>query len=355
MDADHGDDDRTLAGSPLADAIETVAETRPVDRAEAREVLQSVAEDGVVTWDGVETRLDQAAEAVSKSESEFETVREDIDAARGTADPVADLDIVAARFEGLEDRFEQLEARVADLGVTLENLRTQLVDRRDLFELARQAATLEDNAGRTRTTAEEFMADLESLREWLGNAALRHRSLEGDLDALERAIGELAEAIRNLEARGDHSTPKAGDATGAGDYSSPFEEASTAVDETTGTADLELGAIWFDARLQQLVFDLLLADARAEYEELVEWADRVESAPAPPAAIGDRLEQLSARCEELDEDLDRLARGEWRDEYGDEVERFEHGLATFEAPVDWGTVRSALENLRPAGSQSGQE
>lgn len=334
MNANGGDDGREVAGRALEEAVDIVAATRPVDRDQARALLAEVARDGSVTWSGVESQLEQSTQAVETTVSEFEDTQEAFETARELAAPVSDLDIVEDRFEGYETRFEQLEARVEDLQETLGALEAQYADRGDLFELARQLDTLLDGADRTRRSASELAEDIESIRDWLGTPQTRYAQLEADLASLETAIEDLAGVIRDIEPPGDRSAGQ-----------EPVADSQ----DTADPGDGDPAVVWFDARLQHLVFDLLVADVRVEYEGLVEYADRVDEAPPPPVALGDRIDSLSARCADLDEELAALASEEWRERFGDQLERFEGGLAPLEPPVDWPTVQSALENVRPGG------
>jgi len=319
-----------IAGLPLEEAVDAVTRDRSIDEDRARTILQPVAEDGTVTWDAAGDRIEAVAAAVETPESRLESAESRLSEIREAADPVSDLAVVTERIDPFVQRLENVDARVADLEKTLAHLVSQLEDREDLFSLAREMETLIDDANRTQRAADELASELRDLETWLTDPETRYDHLDEDLDALETALRQLADSIDRIGlVKNDQAAPLDGAA------------------EDGSTDEQDLGLYWFDARLQQAVFELLIEDVRAEHDAFVEWATRTEEPADRLDALGDRLADLEARCGVLGDRLEELTDEEMHDRFDGRIERFEMTLAAYEPPVDWNAVESALGDHRP--------
>jgi len=331
-----------VAGLPVEDAVDAVVardDGNDRDRGEVRAALETVAEDGVVAWDGVDAALAHVSKVVATPETRVELAARGLSDAREAASPVADLDAVDSRLTAFEARLAAVESRTADLGADLQALVARPGEGdpdADLYATARGIRQLTADANEAHRAADELGVDVEEFEEWLADPDVRYEEFEGDVDAVERSVDELAAAVDRLAA--DLAEGDDGDGEGAGD-----EEGNTPADAA---------ATWFDLTLRSRVIGLLLADVRAELADLRTWADRED------LDHGERLDAFDARLADLDDRvvaagdrLDDLARPDWRARFDDRLDAFGSALDGLEPPVDWGEVQATLEEHRGVPSQ----
>ncbi|AEH37424.1 hypothetical protein [Halopiger xanaduensis] len=309
-----------LDGLSLEAAVDAVADGSS-ESGTVRETLAVVADDGVVRRAAVDDALANASKVVTTAETRAELAAAALDDARDAAEPVADLDVVAARLEGFAARLETVEDRAAGLGDRLQSI----VDRKrdgDLYELAREIRQMTAAATEVQRAADDLAFDLESFDAWLDEPDRRAGDLADDIDALERSLDELEDVVDGLGS-----------------------EASDLEDVADGETDPAV--TWAQAAIQRRVTELLLADLRAELATLREWAGR-EGAD-PPSDVEPRLDELAARRERLGERLADRTEPPWRERFGDRVAAIDEALDEFEPPVDWVAVEAVVEEHRPDG------
>jgi len=295
---------------PYGTPVEALAERLGDDAEDARRALDRIAEDGAVTEAAVTDAVTDAAGAVSTVENRTDRAALLLDELRDAADPVADVGAVAGRLDRFEDRLADLQADLAALQSDLVSVRDRTAGRGPLA-LARAIRDVKTRANRAHRSADELGADVESAEAWLDDPAVRYDEFDADVDALDAFVGDAAE-----------------------------DAAALADGAATDPADL-----WADAVLRHRVVGLLLADLRAELDDLQ--ALPGGSAPDRAAAAADRLDALADRREDLGDRLDDAADPAWRDRHGD---RLRAAAAAFDArdpPVDWGAVHAALDEHRP--------
>jgi chromosome segregation ATPase len=305
-----------IVGLALPEAVDAVAARDEVpDRETIRRTLETVAEDGAVTQPGIDAALGQLSKVVSTPETRAEFAAMELDEARSAAEPVADLDAVRSRLDAFEERLEAVEERVDALGTWLQRLVERADDPDDVFELAVGIRRLTEDANEVHRAADELTLDLESFQRWLDEPSVRYDELAEDVDALESALDDL---------------------DGVAD------EVAAAV-ERDADDEIVPGVTWVDATMRGRALDLLLADLRAELDDLRRWDRRVD-------ATHDRADEIAARLDALDEQLaaatgrlDDCARPAWRDRHGDRLAALDSALETFEPPVVWGDVQGELE------------
>jgi hypothetical protein len=330
-----------VAGLPVEDAVDAVVardDGNDRDRGEVRAALETVAEDGVVAWDGVDEALAHVSKVVATPETRVELAARGLSDAREAASPVADLDAVDSRLTAFEARLAAVESRTADLGADLQTLVARPGEAdpdADLYATARGIRRLTANANEAQRAADELGVDVEEFEEWLADPDVRYEEFEGDVDAVERSVDELTAAVDRLEA--DLAEGADGDGTGDGEGAGDEE----------GNTPADAAATWFDLTLRSRVIGLLLADVRAELADLRTWADREN------LDHGERLDAFDARLADLDDRVaaagDRLAdlaRPDWRARFDDRLDAFGSALDGVEPPVDWGEVQATLEEHR---------
>jgi predicted nucleic acid-binding Zn-ribbon protein len=344
-DRDAPDAPDRLAGLSVEAAATVVAERHGTDEATAETVLSALTEDGVVTREAVEPALGELSKVVATAESRTEFARLNLEDARRQADPIADLDVVAGRLAAFERRLDEVRERTDALGDRLSGI----VDRADddsLYTVASEIHRLESAAEDVRHTADVLGVEIESFDEWASDPDRRLRELEGDADAVAEALEGLAGAVDAVAA-----------ADGEGD---PDPEAAADVTDPD--------AAWADAGLRLRSLGLLLADVRAELDDLETWAERARSDAERDAATGgadpdevdahfaeraerradlaDRLADLERRRDRLEARLDDLARPGRIERHGGVIDAFEAALDDHDHPVAWDEVRTDLERHR---------
>lgn len=331
MTDEQGTDDADLLGTPIDEAVEAaVAGGDDRDPETVRAILETVAADGVVSRDGVESALARVSTVVATPENRVENAAIAVDDAREAAGPVVDLDVVRDRLEAFESRLASVEARVDDLGDDLRAVAERADDPDSVYDLAAEIRRLEGRANALQRAADEVALDAEAFERWVTDPERRRRELAGDVDAMAGFLDGLADATDDLiDAAADE-----GDADADADADLP-----------------DPAGHWLDATLRARVSDLLIEDLRAELADLRAWpaADGAEDADVPDDPFADlegRIDDLDARCARLRERLDGVARPEWRDRHDDRLAALDRVLDGFEPPVDWEDVQAALDDHR---------
>jgi predicted nucleic acid-binding Zn-ribbon protein len=320
-----GDD---LAGLPVDAAVErTLDRDDDHDPETVRAVLEAVAVDSVVTWDGVRDALEDASTVVSAPQTRVDLAETELVEARERASDVDNLGAVNARLEELEDRLDTVTERVADLGSQLD----AVVDRADagvdLFGVAADVQRLESAANELQGEADDLERDVEAVQRWLANPAVRYDELAGDLDAVEESVENLERTVDALS-----SAAESGDPGGA------------------LPADVEdVGALWFGAVLEHRTHQFMVEDVRVELSELREWADRENGTDTDRLAeIAERLEGLAECIEAVGDDLDVVARPGWIERFAEDIATYARDLDRLDQPADWGEVDRLLGERQAA-------
>lgn len=324
-----------LEGLSLDDAVDEAVARTGRDPGEVRRALSHVTdEDGVVTADAVDGALAHLSKVVSTPETRAEFAAIELSDAREAAEPVADVDTVAARLDAFASRLDAVEASVTDLGADLQ----RLLDRdatADLFGTATAIQRLTETANATQRAADELYVDAEEFQRWLATPDVRSEEFASELDALDESLAGLAGTADDLaDAVADGTGEVAADA------------------ETKADADADDPALgWFEATLRHRAVGLLLADLRAELADLhtLTVRDATAAADADGEALDDleaRLDALERRWEDLDDRLDGLARRRWHERFEDRFRALDAALDPFEPPIDWTEVQAALDDVR---------
>jgi chaperonin cofactor prefoldin len=344
-----GSDVPSLDGMAVDDAVEAVvAADESRDPEAVRRALSQVSEDGVVTESAVDDAVGHLSKVVATPETRVELVGIELDEAREDAQPVADIDLVAARFDEYETELAALEDRLEGIQASLSDIVDRADDPVSLYAVGRGCSEVTAEANALQADADDLKLELETdFQRWLTDARFRADRLGEDVDAVEGMLEELSEVAAALDDADEDETPT-------------LPGGETVADPAVA---------WFDASLRVRVATLLLADLRAERADLRAWLEREsesesegdegesetgredgaggEAVDALEDAAG-RLASLDERASGLEDWLDALARPAWRDRFGDRVETFEHAVADRPTPVDWAAVQATLEEHRSA-------
>jgi hypothetical protein len=306
-------------GRPVAEAAAALAETTGRDAAAVEDDLSLFVVDGVVRRDRVDEALAGLAKVVSTPETRVEVASREVDRAHEAAADATDLDAVAHRLDGLDERLAAVETEVETLGDRLSALLDRSGDPAATAEVARGIEALTDDANAAQMAADDLREEAEATKRWANDPEVRRREVGEDVDVVASSVDGTADAVDWL----------------AGDAADPPE----------GLATDDPGAVWAEARVGAHVAALLVADLRAELADLQTWAERAGTDPGL-ADHEARVDDLAARRDRLADRLDEIARPAWREAHGDRVRRAADAVASFDPPVEWGAVRAALDEAR---------
>jgi hypothetical protein len=279
------------------------------DPDEVRAALDPVTEDGVVSETAIEESVSDTAKIVSTAETRTELAGIDHEDAHQAAAPVADVDTVAARLEGFDERLAAVEERATDLTTELATPVERLGDPAAVYELAVELREVASRAQGVATTADELGFELEDFERWVADPQIRHEKFREDTELVGESVDELASAVETLS-----------------------ESPDPAVD-------------WADATMRTRVLDLLVADLRAELEDLRELAARNDA--TVPDDLATDVADLDDKTTALATRLDELAEPTWREEFGEDIAALAAAI-DLAPPVDWGAVQQQLEEHRTA-------
>lgn len=305
----------TVVGRSVDAAVEAVVDADPSRDPEAvRAVLDGVVDDGVVTSEAVEGKVGETSLVVATAENRTEFARMALDDAREAvaAEGVGDVDVVRARLDRFETALAGVEDDLDALGDDLGNAVDGL-DGAATYPALRALREVDRDARAVQLTADELKVDVEAFERQVRAPATWVEELDGDVDALDAAVGDL-------------------------------ETAADAVADGAGGVD-DHGDTWADARLRAAAYDLLLADLRAELAALRAWPG---DSPEGVEAVASRLTDLADRLTAARERLGDGTRPEWRERHGDRIEEFERELVDRDPPVGWGEVEAELAARREA-------
>jgi hypothetical protein len=318
------DHDDSLDGLSRDAAVDAVVARTDDDPETVRATLDRVTEDGVVRREAVDDALAHVSKVVSTPETRVENAGMLIDDAREAAEAVDHLTSVAERLDDFERRHAAVASRVDGLGDRLQSVVALAGESDAVYETAVEIRRLTAAANSAQHAADELGVDAEAFEAWVRNPDRRLDALDDDADA----VADFVEGVGGTL-----------DALAAGDV-----EADAAVDPA---------AVRYDAACRHRVARLLLADLRAEVDDLRAWPDPGPDDahgavdPESLAALDDRLVSLADRWRAIDDRFDGGPPVGWRERYGDRLSDFEAALEDHAPPVDWRAVESLLGEYRP--------
>jgi len=332
-----GDAELDLEGMAQEDAVEAVVAADPSrDRTLVRDALEYVTSEGVITPSALDAATPVMAQKVSTAKERATETQFELTKARDAAQPVADLSTVAARLDTYEQEVSVLLERADELDARHEALTDRIEDPDSLYAVAEEvrqvvdeAVSIVDTAVLLATDIHEFAGDLDDPESWVND-------VQQDCNAVEETVDAIAAVVEALPAEGADA------------------EAGADVDDWDwGDRDVEPAVAWFDATLRTELVALMVADLRAELDDLRTWAERDDDIGDWYAeSIADRLDGLEDRQTDLADGLDALARPAWADRFDDRLDDFGSDIADLEPPVDWVEMQATLEAYRPDGVET---
>jgi len=305
----------SVAGTPVDAAVDEVLAADPsLDAEDVGRTFDHVVDDGAVSADAFDETVSDVSKVVSTAETRTELAEIEFGDAEPTAEQYADVATVAARLDDFAAELDDVTDRAAALTTDLQAAIDRPDDVASLYRVVSDLREVASTAESVQVAADHLQVDLEEFQRWLGNHDMRAEAFEEDLDAVAEMVAALADAVDDLDEADD--------------------------DEDHGAA------AWADVALRHRVTGLLLADLRAELDDLRTLAER-QDAHADFAALDDQLDDLDDRRAALDDALDAAARPAWVEQYRDDVDAFEAALDAFEPPVSWGAVQAELDAHRP--------
>ena len=337
QDDGRGDAELDLEGMAQEDAVEAVVAADPSrDRTLVRDALEYVTSEGVITPSALDAATPVMAQKVSTAKERATETQFELTKARDAAQPVADLSTVAARLDTYEQEVSVLLERADELDARHEALTDRIEDPDSLYAVAEEvrqvvdeAVSIVDTAVLLATDIHEFAGDLDDPESWVND-------VQQDCNAVEETVDAIAAVVEALPAEGADA------------------EAGADVDDLDwGDRDVEPAVAWFDATLRTELVALMVADLRAELDDLRTWAERDDDIGDWYAeSIADRLDGLEDRQTDLADGLDALARPTWTDRFDDRLDDFGSDIADLEPPVDWVEMQATLEAYRPDGVET---
>ncbi|MFB6281128.1 MAG: halo transducer protein [Haloferacaceae archaeon] len=314
MTDEQGSDAAGVLGLSVDEAVAAVAaasEDRDPER--VRAVLGIVAEDGVVTRDGIRS----AVADLSVPEDRIGRAERALADARQAARPADRFDVVRDRLAAFESRLDALRADAERMAADVRDLADRAEAPDSAYGVAVDIRRLAGETDALGRATDDLALDAERFERWLADPERRRRELAGDADAMAGFLDGLADATDDLA-----------DAVAAAGSDLP-----------------DPAGHWVDATARARVSALLIADLRADLAALREWP----GAEADDGALGDladRIDGLDARRDRIADRLADLSRPAWRERHADRLAAVERVLDGFEPPVDWEEVQAALDDHR---------
>ena len=291
--------------------VEAVTERTDEDPDSVRRSLDPFVDEGTVTDAAVEATVTDVSQILATAETRVDLATRAHEDASAAAADAPELEVVDVRRRAFGDRLEDLRADVESLADDLRAARTDLDSPVALYRAAVDLHEVTTGAQDVVRVAHDLETELEAFEAWLASANRRHDGLVDEVEAAEESAGSLAETVEDLRA-----------------------------------ADAPDSERWFDAAVQARVLDLVVADLRAEADDLRAWAER--DGADFPATVDDRLDEVEA---EVATAAEALADGPSLDgEFGDRLDALDAALSDLEPPVAWGLVDETVAEARSSAS-----
>jgi hypothetical protein len=330
MTADDGNvaEQVDVEGMALEEAVEAVlAADASRDREQVREALEYVTDDDDIV---ARSALDEVgavlAENVSGAREQASDAQLQLTNAREVADPITDLETVERRLDTYEGEMWALTEQADDLAERHDALTDRYEDPDSLYAVADEFRAVFDEAQRIeariyglKEELSEFETDVTSPEVWIND-------VQQDLTVVEDALDAVAAAADAL----------------------PAADADVEDDWDWADRDVDPPVVWYDATLRVAHVGVLLADLRAEMDDLQTWGERKEEFETWYAeSVSEDLQTAADRRSELADRLDALARPAWTDRFSGRLADFESELADQDSPVDWVEMQAVLDAYRP--------
>lgn len=294
--------------------VEAVIKRTDEDPDSVRRSLDPFVDEGTVTAAAVEATVTDVSQILATAETRVDLATRAHEDASAAAADAPELEVVDVRRRAFGDRLGDLRADVESLADDLRAARTDLDSPIALYRAAVDLHEVTTGAQDVVRVAHDLETELEAFEAWLASANRRHDGLVDEVEAAEESAGSLAETVGALRAAEEPDPERR-----------------------------------FEAGVQARVLDLVVADLRAEAEDLRAWAER--DGVAFPDDVDARLDELEA---EVAAHGAALADGADRDDrFGERLDALDAELAAIEPPVAWARVDETVAEARSALSDDG--
>jgi len=291
-------DDSDLVGESAEYVTEQVTERGDHDSDDVRAAIDPFVEDGRVTRDAIDETVSDTAKLISTAESRVEYAEGAAETMWETLADAPTVPTVESRRVALEERLDTVCDRLDTVQATLASAVEQS-DAPSLFELGVDLRTASTHAQGIVQTADDLQRDIEQFESWLTDPDRRTRELGED-------VALVVDSVEELEAATDNEP----------------EPATLA-----------------NVHLQTDVFELLVADIRAELDDLTafEPTGDLDSLREGVDALDDRLAAVRARLDDAPA---------YRAQFDDVLASLAETLAGREPPVEWAVIQETLSDHR---------
>lgn len=294
--------------------VEAVIKRTDEDPDSVRRSLDPFVDEGTVTAAAVEATVTDVSQILATAETRVDLATRAHEDASAAAADAPELEVVDVRRRAFGDRLDDLRADVESLADDLRAARTDLDSPIALYRAAVDLHEVTTGAQDVVRVAHDLETELEAFEAWLASANRRHDGLVDEVEAAEESAESLAETVGALRAAEEPDPERR-----------------------------------FEAGVQARVLDLVVADLRAEAEDLRAWAER--DGVAFPDDVDARLDELEA---EVAAHGAALADGADRDDrFGERLDALDAELAAIEPPVAWARVDETVAEARSALSDDG--
>jgi len=316
-----------VEGMALEEAVEAVlAADASRDREQVREALEYVTDDDVVTRSALDEIGAVLAQNVSGAREQASEAQLQLTNAREVADPITDLETVERRLDTYEGEVWGLTEQADDLAERHDALTDRYEDPDSLYAVADEIRAVFDEAQRIEARVYGLKEELSEFETDVTNPEVWINDVQQDLTVVEDALEAVAAAAEAL----------------------PTADADVEDDWDWADRDVDPPVVWYDATLRVEHVGVLLADLRAELDDLQTWGERKEEFETWYAeSVSEDLQTAADRRSELADRLDALARPAWTDRFGGRLADFESELASRDSPVDWVEMQAILDAYRP--------
>ncbi|RLM51213.1 halo transducer protein [Halorubrum sp. Atlit-28R] len=294
--------------------VDEVSDRVDADPESIRRRLDPVTDDGTVTAAAFESTVTDVSQILATAETRVDLATRAHEDATAAAADAPDLDVVEVRRRAFGARLDDLRAEVEALADDLGAARADPESPMDVYRAAVELHEVTTGAQDVVRVAHDLETELEAFEAWLSSANRRHDGLVDEVEAAEESAESFAETVGALRAAEEPDPERR-----------------------------------FEAGVQARVLDLVVADLRAEAEDLRAWAER--DGVAFPDDVDARLDELEA---EVAAHGAALADGADRDDrFGERLDALDAELAAIEPPVAWARVDETVAEARSALSDDG--
>jgi transposase-like protein len=295
--------------TPIDEVVDAVADRTDEEPESIRTWLDPLTDDGRVSPAAIESSVTDVAQVLATAETRVDLATRTHDEATEAAAAAPNLDVVGVRRRAFGERLDDLRADVEALGDELRSARSGLDSPVAVYRAAVDLHEITTDAQDIVRVAHDLETELEAFEAWLSSANRRHDALVDEVEAAEESAESVGDAVAALR-EADEPDPQRR----------------------------------FDAAVQTRVLDLVVADLRAEADDLRAWAER--DGVDFPDGVDERIDDLAAA---VDDSAAALAEAPaWDDRFAERLDALDAELEAVEPPVAWARVDETVAEARTA-------